>query len=76
MLLALAPMFPIMGVNAVWRNIAPAMTPLAALLLVPYPRPSVYSLAVGSTIGLLAEMLILGTCLLKLRRYFPVFGQP
>lgn len=81
LMLVLAPMFPIMGVNAVWRSvlhaqsrfavaaIAPIMTPLLAttLLLIPHPRPGIYTLAIGSTLGVFAEMMILGSCLLKLR---------
>lgn len=90
LIFVLAPMFPIMGINAVWRSvlhaqsrfaiaaIAPVMTPAlaTALLLFPHSRPGIYTLAIGSTLGAFAEMLILGSCLLKLQlRLFPAIGS-
>ncbi|MBV9303381.1 MAG: hypothetical protein JOY53_14815 [Acidobacteriaceae bacterium] len=77
LLFILAPMFPMMGVNAIWRSalharshfavaaMAPVMTPLLAtiLLLIPHSQAGVYNLAIGSTGGVLAEMMILGVYL-------------
>ncbi len=87
LMLVLAPMFPIMGINAVWRSllnsqnrfvvpaIAPVMTPLIAtgLLLFAHSLAGIYTLAIGSTLGVFAEMLILGAYVLKLG--MPIFPR-
>ena len=80
LMLVLAPMFPLMGVNAVWRSllnsqnrfvvtaIAPVMTPLIATGLLLFARVlgGIYALALGSTVGALAETLVLAFYLSKL----------
>jgi len=85
LMLVLAPMFPLMGINAVWRSllnsrslfvipaIAPVMTPLLATGFLLFARAlgGIYTLALGSTIGVFAEMLILAFYLWKLG--IPIF---
>lgn len=86
LMLVLAPMFPLMGINAVWRSllnsqgrfvvsaIAPVMTPVVATALLSFAHSlgGVYALAFGSTLGVLAETLILAFYLSKLGiRAFP-----
>ncbi len=85
LIFVLAPMFPLMGINAVWRSllnsqsrfvvsaIAPVMTPVVATALLFFARTlgGIYALALGSTLGVLAETLILASYLSKLG--IPVF---
>jgi putative peptidoglycan lipid II flippase len=81
LMFVLAPMFPLMGINAVWRSllnsqglfvvvaIAPVMTPLLAtgFLSFAHSLSGIYALALGSTVGVFAETLILAFYLWKLQ---------
>lgn len=79
LILVLAPIFPLTGVSAVWRSllnsesrfaiaaISPVTTPVIAILFLSIAdKLGIYALALGSTVGATAEILILAFYLNKI----------
>jgi putative peptidoglycan lipid II flippase len=84
MLLVMVPLIPLMGVNAVWRSVlharlhfraaafAPLLTPLLTIACLPLaPRFGGMALALGTTLGMLAEAAFLASALF--RQHFLLF---
>ncbi len=79
LMLVLAPMFPLAGITAVWRSllnsggrfaapaISPVMTPLIAItfLFFAHRTAGIYALALGSTVGAIAEVSTLAVYLFQ-----------